>query len=320
MKSKYLLIPAFVCSLFLFACSSDSKKHAANGSGSEQSSEELGFRDVDGIRFYEVKRRFKNGLSFNKNGFQQEPTWIIQFKSPDTMLAYSPEKQGMEAFYLQFDHGKVYNFAREFFRAITITKDSLVLQRLQVDGRVIAGDDDERSDVFCTYYTRDYIENKLHTTVGELQRPTRADTLFIKSLAEKSAKDPANAATAFAARQPVSFKPKGPYVTVEKISNVDPLNNKTRSYDYLYPEYRLVIEKSYKAFAYRFSVVVDAQGKMTVNRVEGVMKQDLEPRKRLIQGILDVYVRNLYQITPGTTLDIPHSSEITLNLVGKLAK
>lgn len=320
MKSKYLLVPAFVCSLFFLACNSDSKKQATDGLKSGQQTEELGFSDVNGIRFYEVKRRFKNGLSFNKIGFQQEPTWIIQFKAPDTMLAYSPEKKGMEAFYLQFDHGKVYNFAREFFRAITITKDSLVLQRLQVDGRVIAGDDDERSDVFCTYYTRDYIENKLHTTVGELQRPTRADTLFIKSLAEKAAKDPANPETAFAARQPVDFKPKGPYVTVEKISNVDPLNNRTLSYDYLYPEYRLVIEKSYKAFAYRFSVVVDTKGKLTVNRVEGVMKEDLEPRKRLIQGILDVYVRNLYQISPGTTLGIPHSSEITLNLVGKLAK
>lgn len=318
MKLKYLFITSLLFALFLAACNSGPKSSSKSAKDSEQ--EELGFRDVDGIRFYEVKRRFKNGLSFNKIGFQQEPTWIIQFKAPDTMLAYSPEKQGMEAFYLQFDHGKVYNFAREFFRAIVITKDSLVLQRLQVDGRVIAGDDDERSDVFCTYYTRDYIEKKLHTTVGELQRPTKADTLFIKSLAEKSDKDPANPEIAFAARQPVSFKPKGPYVTVEKISNVDVLQGRTLAYDYLYPEFRLVIQRSYKAFAYRFSVVVDAHGKMTVNRVEGVMQQDLEPRKRLIQGILDVYVRNLYQITPGSTLGIPHSSEITLNLVGKLAK
>lgn len=315
MKLNHFLPVALICSLFLFACNNGSKQ-----AKTDSQTEELGFRDVNGIRFYEVKRRFKNGLSFNKIGFQQEPTWIIQFKAPDTMLAYSPEKQGMEAFYLQFDHGKVYNFAREFFRAIVISKDSLVLQRLQVDGRIIAGDDDERSDVFCTYYTRDYIENKLHTTVGELQRPTKADTLFIKDLAAKSAKDPANPEIAFAARQPVAFKPRGPYVTAEKISNVDPLHGRTAAFDYIYPEYRLVIEKSYKAFAYRFSVVVDPKGKMTVNRIEGVMKQDLEPRKRLIQGILDVYVRNLYQITPGTTLGIPHSSEITLNLVGRLAK
>ncbi|KQB98734.1 hypothetical protein [Pedobacter sp. Hv1] len=318
--NPFFFFALIASALFFFSCNSDSKKsekQVNKNDPEENPVNNLSFKDVDGIRFYEVKRRFKNGLSFNEVGFQQEPTWIIQFKAPDTMLAYSPEKQGMEAFYLQYDHGKVYNFAREFFRAIAINKDSLVLQRLQVDGKVISND--IRSDVYCIYYTKDYIENKLKTTVGELQRSSPADTAYIKKLSERTYRNPSNADTAFAARQPVVFTPKNAYITVEKQSTVDALNNRTRAYDYLYPEYRIVIKRSYKQFAYRFSVVVDSKGQMYVNRVEGVMKEDMPHRKKLLQGIVDVYLKNMLTISPGTTLGIPHSSEITLNVAGKLA-
>lgn len=318
--NPFFFFALIASTLFLFSCNSDSKKsgkQAKEKEPEENPANNLSFKAVDGIRFYEVKRRFKNGLSFNEVGFQQEPTWIIQFKAPDTMLAYSPEKQGMEAFYLQYDHGKVYNFAREFFRAVVINKDSLILQRLQVDGKVIA--DDVRSDIYCIYYTKDYIENKLKTTVGELQRPSPADTAFIKKLSAKTDRNPSNADTAFAARQPAVFTPLSKYITVKKQSTVDALNNRTRAYDYLYPQYQIVIKRSYKQFAYRFSVVVDSKGKMYVNRVEGVMKEDEPYRRKLLQGIVDVYLKNMLTITPGTTLGIPHSSEITLNVVGKLA-
>jgi len=84
---------AFLVSISLYACGGSAEKN-------QKSSEAgLSFKDVDGIRFYEVKRRFSNGLSFNKDGFMLAPTWIIEHKAPDTMLAYSPEKQGMEAFF-----------------------------------------------------------------------------------------------------------------------------------------------------------------------------------------------------------------------------
>jgi len=310
-----------ICLFYLASCSSDPKKgepSAVQKAILEATNPD--FRSVNGIRFFEVKRRFKNGLSFNKDGFQHEPTWIIEFKAPDTMLAYSPEKKGMESFYLQYDHGKVYNFAREYFRAIKVSKDSLVLQRLQVDGKVIAGDDDVRSDVYCTFYTKDYIDNKLKTTIGELQKPTKADTLFIKELSQKTYRDPSNPQIAFAAINPVLIEPKGKLVSAEKISTVDPNNNRTHSYDYMYPQYKLFIAKSYKEFNYSFSLIVDANGKMYVNRVDGVMRDDIPPRKRLLQGITDVYLKNLFKITPGKTLGIPHSSEITIYLVGKLGK
>ena len=319
MKLKYIgLFTGLFALICIISCSSGSKNSSENANKQgEDTTKNAAFSKVNGIRFYEVKRRFKNGLSFNAFGFQHEPTWIVQFKAPDTMLAYSPEKQGMESFYLQYDHGQVYNFAREFFRAKAITKDSLVLQRLQVDGIVIADDDDERSDVYCTFYSKDYIENKLKTTIGELQKPTKADTMFIKGLSAKTDQNPGNPDLAFAARQPVVFLPNSKNVTVEKISTIDELNKRSAAVDYLYPLYRMQINKSYKAFNYSFSVIVDAKGKLHVNSVNGVMKEDIGPRKRLLQGITDVYLQNLFIIKPGTTLGIPHSSEVNLILVGK---
>ena len=318
MNLKPILIFAFLFVFFsVLSCTSNSKKDSSNNTKKDVSNKNSRFDKVNGIRFYEVKRRFKNGLSFNAFGFQHEPNWIVEFKAPDTMLAYSPEKKGMESFYLQYDHGQVYNFAREFFRAKSITKDSLILQRLQVNGIVIADDDDVRSDVFCTFYSKDYIENKLKTTIGELQKPTRADTLFIKQLSAKTNKNPGSADLAFAARQPVVFLPNSKNVSVEKISTIDELNKRSTAVDYLYPLYRMQINKSYKTFNYSFSVIVDSKGKLHVNRIGGVMKEDLGPRRRLLQGITDVYLQNLFIIKPGTTLGIPHSSEVNLILIGK---
>lgn len=298
----------FLLAVSLYACNNQNK-----GADGKNPTTGLTFKDVDGIRFYEVKRRFSNGLSFNKDGFMLVPNWIIEHKAPDTMLAYSPEKQGMEAFYLLHDHGQIYNFAREYFRAKTIAKDSLVLQRLQVEALVIAKG--EVSDVNSTYYTKDYIEKVLKTTVGELQRPTKQDTAFIKKLAEKTYKHPANPDTAFAATEIVELKPNSKNVSVKLIGYADSGAHR-KSYSYMYPEYSVEINKSYKQFRYRFSVIVDVKGNLYVNRIQGVLPDDMPYRRRLIQGIADVYLKNLLFIKPGTTLGIPHSSEITISLAG----
>lgn len=306
-KRPFFIILAFAVTLYACGGGSGQKNNPATDTG-------LTFKDVDGIRFYEVKRRFSNGLSFNKDGFMLQPTWIIQYQAPDTMLAYSPEKRGMEAFYLQYDHGKIYNFAREFFRVKTIAKDSLILQRLQVEAMVVANG--EVSDVNCTYYTKNYIEKVLKTTVGELQRPTKLDTAFIRKLPQKTYKYPANPDTAFAATEIVELKPNSKNVSLKLIGYADSGAHR-KSYAYMYPEYRVEINKSYKTFNYRFSVVVDVKGNLYVNRIQGVLPEDVPHRKKLIQGIADVYLKNLLHIKPGTTLGIPHSSEITISLVGR---
>lgn len=319
MKS-IILIFLFPLSLLL-SCSSNSKKDNTAAQKEESKLKEpisdLTFSDIKGIRFYEVKRRFKNGLSFNKDGFQQEPSWIIEVKKRDSIMVYSPTKNAMETVFLQFDHGKVYNFMREFFRVKNITKDSLILQRLHVDGRKIAGDEDYRSEVYCTYYSKDYIENTLRTTAAELQKPSQADSLFIAKLVQQTLKEPTNPTLAFAATQPAVFLPNSRNVTVEKISTIDELNKRNASVDYLYPIYRLRINKSYKDFNFSFSVLVDARGKLHVNRIDGIMQEDYKYRKKLLDGITSVYLQNLFIIKPGSTLGMKHSSEVSLQVSGK---
>lgn len=309
--------------LFLFSCRPEDKKDTQSKTphfNDAFAENELTFKDINGIRYYEVKRTFKNGLSFNKDGFQQEPSWAIEVHQPDSILAYSPDKDKMERFYLQYDHGRVYNFAREFFRVKTITKDSILLQRLFVQGKNIADDSDYRSEVYCLFYSKNYIENQLKTTVEKLRKPSRADTLFIKNLSLATYKDPSNPTLMFAARQPAVFLPNSKNVTAEKISTMDELNKRRAYVDYLYPVYRLHINKSYKDFNYSFSVIVDAYGKLHVNRIDGVMAEDLPYRKKLLDGITSVYLQNLFIIKPGTTLGIKHSSEVSLQLSGRMRK
>ena len=301
-------IQLFFLVLLLAACSSKNKKNDATLRDFE-------FAPVKGIRYEEVKRRFSNGLSFNEQGFMQKPSWIIEVVSEDTMSAWSPQKQRMQNFYLQYDHGNVYNFAEEFFKVKHISKDSLVFQRIQVDGKVIA--DDIRSDVNMTFYAQNYIKNKLKTTAKVLQRPARADTLYIeKRAAEVNRID----TTAFAATEPVQFLPKSKIVKAEKFSSADKLRKRTSAYDYIFPRYRIEIERAYKEFAYECRAVVDYTGTMKILAVNGVLPETAEGKKRMMQGVADIYIRNLFDVAPGTTLGIPHNSEITVMIVGKAIK
>jgi len=273
------------------------------------------FAPVKGIRYEEVKRRFSNGFSFNEDGFMQKPSWIIEVAAEDTMMAWSPQKQIMQKFYLQYDHGNVYNFAEEFFKVKHISKDSLVFQRIQVDGKVIAAD--IRSDVNMTFYAQSYIKNKLKISAAELQKPSKQDTLFIE---KRSAQVNANSDSAFAATSPVQFIPKSKIVTVKKFSTVDKLQKRTAAYDYLFPQYRIEIDRAYKDFAYECSAIVDYAGRVKILNVNGVLAETAEGKKRMMQGVADVYLRNLFNIVPGTTLGIAHNSQITVMIVGKAIK
>ncbi|RDC56901.1 hypothetical protein DU508_06785 [Pedobacter chinensis] len=301
-------IQFFFLMLMLSACNSRSKTNDAT-------LRDFTFAPVKGIRYEEVKRRFSDNLSFNKQGFMQKPSWIIEVAAEDTMMAWSPQKQIMQKFYLQYDHGNVYNFAEEFFKVKHISKDSLVFQRIQVDGKVIA--DDIRSDVNMTFYTQNYIKNKLKTTAEILQRPSKADTLFIKRRSDEVNR---SATAAFAATEPVQFIPKSKIVTVKKFSTVDKLQKRTSAYDYIFPQYRIEIDRAYKDFAYECLAVVDYTGTMRILSVNGVLPDAAEGKKRMMQGVADIYIRNLFNVIPGTTLGIPHNSEITVMIVGRAIK
>lgn len=294
--------------LLISSCTSTSKE-------SQRTTGRLSFDSIIGIKYYEVKRRFSTGLSFNELGFQQEPTWIIQFKAQDSILAYSPQKKRMQSFFLHYDHGDVYNFAKEWFRIKKISKDSLVFQRLHLTGREISKD--IRSDVNITWYAENYIKNALKTTAAELQRPTKADTLYINRLSQKSNRNPGNIDSAFAGREPVEFIPLSKIISVKKISTVDKLIGRTESYDYLFPRYRVDIVNAYDDFGYEFSVVVDEKGKIYLGKFQTTSSENYEPRRKTLEAIINVYLQNILKVIPGKTLGIPHSSEINLIVTGR---
>lgn len=294
--------------LLISSCTTNSKE-------GKKTTGRLSFDSIMGIKYYEVKRRFSTGLSFNELGFQQEPTWIIQFKDHDSIQAYSPQKKRMQSFFLHYDHGDVYNFAKEWFRIKTISKDSLVFQRLHLTGREISKD--IRSDVNITWYAEDYIKNALKTTPEALQRPTKADTLYIKSISEKSNRNPGNIDSAFAGREPVQLIPSSKIIKVKKISTVDKLVGRTESYDYLFPRYRIDITNAYDNFGYEFSAVVDEKGKIYLGKFRTDSPENYEPRRKTLEAIINVYLQNLLTVIPGKTLGIPHSSEINLIVTGR---
>ena len=301
-KSKNIYLILFI---LLTGCNSPSKKDSKKNSFS--------FQDVKGIKFIEVRRAFKNGISFNEQGFQQEPEWIVVFQSDTTVKTYSPTRKKMIDFVITHSHDAVYNFAKEWFRVIKMNKDSLVFQRLQVNARQVSKD--IRSNVYMTFYSEHYI-SKLKTTSQALQKPRPTDTAFVKQRARLANKKPMDSSLFFAARNPVEFTLKNNIVKIKKVTIVDKLANKTASYDYLYPAYTVTIQPAYKNFAYTISAVVDENGKLFVYKFNAI-DEFKENRKKVLQGILDVYISQSTSIKPGSTLGFPHATLIVLNLIGK---
>lgn len=302
---RYFFLIVFA---FLFVACNNTKTNDA-------SLRDFTFAPVKGIRYQEVKRRFSSGLSFNSEGFMQKPSWIIEVAAEDTMMAWSPQKNKMQKFYMQYDHGDVYNFAAEFFKVKHISKDSLVFRRVEVEGRKILNG--EASDVNMTFYAQNYIKNKLKTTAEKLQQPTKADTLFIERRAALINK---TSDSTFAATVPVNFIPNTKQVSVEKISNVDPLQSRTAAYDYMYPQYELKIKDAYKNFYYFCTASVDYKGNIRVKKMLGVLPEEAENKKKVAQAIVDLYISKLFKVIPGSTLGVVHNTEISFGVTGSVNK
>lgn len=272
------------------------------------------FTEIKGVRYTEVRRSFDNGLSFNEYGFQLEPEWVIYFNADDSVRIYSPKKEQFMTYRIFHSHKALFHFARDWFRIKKVSKDSLIFQVMKVEARVIK---ENLSKVYMTFYSDDYIKDVLHTDAATLKAPSREDTLFIKYRAIQANSDPDSA---FAARNPVILKSKSKIAQVKRIkASVDPyLGHVSRSEEYLYPEYRINIDKAYQDFHYSFSVIVDHTGKMQFKQfLVYVMPEFEETKTRVAKGIIDVYLRNLLEVTPGNTLGFPHSSVINMNVIGK---
>lgn len=271
------------------------------------------FVPIAGIDFYETRRAFDNGLSFDTTGFQQEPIWHINFTHNDSVKIHSLEGDSMLHYAIHYDRDSIFHFGREWFRVISLAKDSLMLQRLTVQNLRVK---EARSNVYMKFYSERFIRDHLKKSVEELRRPIAQDTAFVREMAKKTNTDPMNFNRLFAARHPVELKSIHPDLSVEKhVLDEGEGISRTAAYQYLYPEFDIQIDKAYKAFYHSFSVFVDEHGKMTVAKFI-VSPEFEESRRKVLQGIIDVYFKNYMQITPGNTLGIPHNTLVMLHVKG----
>jgi hypothetical protein len=274
----------------------------------------ISFKPVFGINYTEVSRRLKNGLSFNEYGYQLEPQWKMSFVSDDSARVYSPIKKQFINFPLTRGYDSIFNTARAWLKVKKMNKDSLVMEILKSHADSI---ETTGAKVFMTFYADDYVKNVLHSDTATLRRPSKKDTLYIRSLVAAAN---SNLNKAFAARQPVIFISKSPSVTVkQQTTEADLFNNFDASDDYLDPTYNITINKAYANFYYSFAAYVDEKGQMHyVKPLVPFIDQSIKDNYiHLSQAVMNSYLKFYLQIIPGKTLSIPHSSLITLHVEGK---
>lgn len=302
--SSVLLIP-FICLLHLVSCKNRASKD----------NEKPSFRDVLGMQYTETHRYFNSGLSFNEQGYQLEPSWKMYLLSDDSLMIFHPQEKVYFHYPIYHDHDSVFNIARHWMRVKTVSKDSLIFQILSVEERKVSKD---FSNAYMKFYSYDYLK-RIHADYEQLRRPSKKDTLFILRKAKSANRNPGIRDSAFAARVPVILKSKEPEISVNKVkAEFDPhdLLHTSPSDEYLYPEYTIIINKAYKDFYYTFSVLVDDKGNMKLGKF--VTSPEFEAsRRRVLEGIIEVYLKRFLDIKPGTTLGTAHTSEITLNVSGK---
>jgi len=269
-------------------------------------------KTIKGIKYTEVRRLFDNGLSFSPVGYQLVPEWRISFPSLDSVNIYSPRKQRFLNAPVVFDHDSIFNVAWAWLRLKQLSKDSLKFEVLHVTNNVI---DDEKVHVFMTFYANDYIMNVLHKDTNNIWKPSRKDTAYIKAMTLKANSNPENA---FAGTDPVTLTSKSPLVSVVK--ETVPLDdvNGGKSYDeYLLPTFDISIKKAYDDFNYLFSAYVNEKGELIFRKSnQEIMPEFKESTTAAMKGITDGYLKLYLKVTPGSTLGIPHTSIILLNVTG----
>jgi hypothetical protein len=269
-------------------------------------------KQIQGVKFTEVRRLFDNGLSFSPVGYQLTPEWRISFPSIDSVNIYSPKKGRFLNAPVVFDHDSIFNVAWAWLKLKYIKKDSMQFMVLHVTNNVI---DDEKVHVFMTFYTNDYIKNVLHSDTNKLRAPGRRDSLYIKA---KALKANTTLDSAFAGTEPAVLKARSPLISVAKKTVPPDDLEGGKSYDeYLLPTYDIVINKAYDDFDYLYTIYVDEKGNMIFRKSNQLMMPEFkESTITAMKGITDGYLKLYLDVKPGKTLGIPHSSIVLLNVIG----
>jgi len=276
----------------------------------------LRFGDFKDIHFIEVKRAYTNGLQFNNHGYQLEPSWKLSFVSDDSVNVFSPKMKRYYGFHVYWDHDSIFNMVDAWFKLKKLTKDSMVVQALRVEEKVIK-DDDEGSKVVLTFYSDKYIKSQDPKKIQAMGLPGKKDTTFIRKRIAETNKTPDSL---FAAREPVILKSLSPLIKVDKVEHEStPVETVDPSDAYLEPEYNITLHKAYEAFSYIMYVYVNDKGQMTFrNSAVPLMPEFKDSYEQVMRGIVNGYLMHYLDITPGKTLSIPHTTYILLNVKGKI--
>jgi hypothetical protein len=308
---KTLKTAAFGLLIILSACISS----CGNSQSGKKKRELISFKPYNGINYSEVSRRQRNGLSFNEYGYQLEPQWKLKFVSDDSVSIFSPTKNAFINFPLTRGYDSIFNAARSWLKIRQINKDSITMEILIQKGDSL---DVKGTKVFMRFFADNYVKNVLHTDTTTLRRPSRADTLFIRSLAAKATADYTKA---FAARQPAEITSKSPLVTVSRrTTKPDILNNFDNSDDYLDPTYDIVIKNAFKDFYYSFTMYIDDKGNLYFGIPLVGFNGDQEREADYIhtcKAVIESYFKFYLTAKPGTTLGMIHSSTVSVHVEGK---
>jgi hypothetical protein len=303
MKYARLLLLLFIVA---FACNSCNRNKRPG----------LPFGDMKGIHYTEVRRIFNTGLVFDKQGYQLSPVWKFYFISDDSVQVFSPKKQRYYGFHIYYDHDLIFNMVDSWLQMLKLTPDSIVFRTLRVNEKREILLDDEGSNVYMTFYSDAYLKKKNAEAVKRMGLPSAKDTAYMKI---RSALANHVMDSAFSAREPVVMKSTSPFVVAERVvKQEDPFSDMDPAEDYLYPEYNITVHHAYEDFAYIISAFVDAKGAVSFRKSQIPYSHEFEATyDKVIKSILSGYVARYVNVTPGTTLCIPHTSIIVLNLTGK---
>jgi len=274
----------------------------------------ISFKPVWGVAYSEISRRTADGLSFTEYGYQMEPQWRINFVSNDSASIYSPTKGRFINFPLTRGYDSIFNTARTWLKVKVMDRDSLKLEMIDSYGDTV---DTRGTKMYMTFYADEYIKNTLHTDTAILRRASRKDSLFIRALSDAANKDYTKA---FAARQPAFLTSTSPLVKVKKwVAEGDLLNHFDTSGDYMNPTFDVGISKAHSDFYYSFSVYIDADGQMHYNKplVPFVGESLRDDYIRLSTAVMNSYFKHYLKVTPGKTLNMPHTSQISIHVQGK---
>jgi len=314
MKIKGNIIVKLVCAFLLIGCCLS----GCSGTAEEEDHDPRrpSFKPIVGVDFYEVRRSFDNGLAYDSIGFVQEAEWHVKFTREDAIQIYVPGSDSSFNFEITHDHDSFFHFARESWKVIDLNRDSLMLQRLSLDGLRV---NKIRSNVYMRFYAKAHL-NGLHESLARLREPRLQDTLFVQEMVHRANRNLDNVDSSYSSKNYPKLSSNSEILEIER-RQYDSLEllSQSSAYAYLYPEYDITIHRAYRDFYYTFSVLVGPDGKLRLGKFF-VMPEFEESRRRVLRGIIDVYLQNLLDIIPASTLGLPHNSVVYLRVRGQTDK